>query len=228
MAQSTGVLSNGRDGVISTFVDDAHFSCLFPNNSGMGQRSFDGGNSLGSSPEGRRKSENVGVSTENSGQSSQRRRSRKPTPVEDVEKVSSVRRLSGSHRGRQLLSPTKKSAHSNPSKDAAPEGHRGNQLCSPPDGDERSNAGRRSVAERDVFRESLATTRARVRDLQRRGGPQQQNNRRRQLAAAEKRKDDLRSQDSAVFIGHSEQILSLAHRKDILFSAAADGTAKVG
>ena len=32
---------------------------------------------------------------------------------------------------------------------------------------------------------------------------------------------------TAVFTGHEEQVLALAHQGDMLFSASADGTAKV-
>lgn len=66
--------------------------------------------------------------------------------------------------------------------------------------------------------------RGRVRDLQSRGKPRSQKN---SVSADERRRAGPVTLTSTVFVGHSEQVLALAQHHDVLFSAAADGTAMV-
>lgn len=185
------------------------------------RQSFGEGPTYGSATQGRRREPgNIHVSPENDGTSGQQGR-RKPTPIEDSHVIFGARRRSARHGDRQPFSPAKRATRFGPSSGAAPEERRAIV------GSERTSPRRRAAATKDLSRGSVASTRDRVRDLQALGGPQWQNRSERSLAAEEKRQDDPRRRNSAVFVGHSGQVLSLAHRKDILFSAAADGTAKV-
>ncbi len=89
---------------------------------------------------------------------------------------------------------------------------------------ERQYSGKGDGAQQNP-QDSLLTIRGRVRDLQSRGRPRNQDREKMQPH------DDSRTagppRSSVVFIGHHEQLLALAFYKDILFSASADGTAKV-
>ncbi|CAM9520225.1 unnamed protein product [Scytosiphon promiscuus] len=191
-------------------------ACLRPKTA-IVRQSFEGDNRNTSSTEGDRRD------PEDARNPLDKRRQSTPMAVEGVGKVNGGGRTLGSHHRHQLSSPTKKTARFRPSLDRIPADPRANQRSDPLVANERSNTVRRGSAPRDVPDESVSATRARVRDLQARGGLSQRSAGVRSLRAAEARKGDS---DSAVFVGHSEQVLSLAHRKDILFSAAADGTAK--
>lgn len=90
---------------------------------------------------------------------------------------------------------------------------------------ERRNYGRGNVGQQ-IPQESVVTVRERVRDLQTRGRPRSQE-RAKMAPKDDSRKAGPRPKSSVVFIGHQEQLLALAYHEDILFSAAADGTAKV-
>lgn len=82
----------------------------------------------------------------------------------------------------------------------------------------------REEDQHDAFRESVAMVRDRVRSLQSRGKPRIREN---GLSADGRRRARPTPLSSAVFTGHSEQVLALAQHQDVMFSAAADGTAKV-
>lgn len=75
-----------------------------------------------------------------------------------------------------------------------------------------------------VCRESVDMVRGRVRDLQSR---EQYRSRKSGLSAGDHTKAGPTCLSSALFVGHSEQVLALAQHQDVMFSAAADGTAKV-
>lgn len=83
---------------------------------------------------------------------------------------------------------------------------------------------KREGHQHDVYREPVAMVRDRVRDLQSRGKPRSQQN---GLSVDDRGRVGPVFPSSAVFTGHSEQVLALAQHKDVMFSAAADGTAKV-
>lgn len=85
-------------------------------------------------------------------------------------------------------------------------------------------ADKREGVQDDGHREPVVTVRDHVRDLQSRDNRRSQEN---GLSADGRKRVDPVSLSSAVFIGHSEQVLALAQHKDVMFSAAADGTAKV-
>jgi len=74
--------------------------------------------------------------------------------------------------------------------------------------------------------DSVVAVRGRVRDLQSRGRPRSQE-REKMLPKEDSGRPVPMPTSSVVLIGHHEQLLALAFDKDILFSAAADGTAKV-
>eukprot|EP00903_Cladosiphon_okamuranus_P008391 g8067.t1 len=73
--------------------------------------------------------------------------------------------------------------------------------------------------------QSIAMVRGRVRDLQSREKPRSQKS---GLSADDNghTRGDPMSIYSGLFAGHSEQVLALAQHQDVMFSAAADGTAK--
>ena len=74
---------------------------------------------------------------------------------------------------------------------------------------------------------SIMTVRERVRDLQSRGQPRSRENGTTAPPTKGSKRVGVNPRSSVVFTGHHEQLLALAYHKDILFSAAADGTAKV-
>lgn len=81
-------------------------------------------------------------------------------------------------------------------------------------------------------RENVAAIRRRVRGLQgvgkgRQAGVTPPASGHAENSSTRDRRIDPGSRSSTVFTGHEGQILALAHHEDILFSAAADGTAKV-
>lgn len=84
----------------------------------------------------------------------------------------------------------------------------------------------RNNAQHDIYREpvDIDTVRGRVRDLQSRGKPRNKEN---GSSADSRGRAGPISLSSAVFVGHGEQVLALAQQQDVMFSASADGTAKV-
>lgn len=76
----------------------------------------------------------------------------------------------------------------------------------------------------DIDRGSVDMVRDRVRGLQ---SKEKARSRKNGSSADDRRRARPMPLSSAVFIGHSEQVLALAQHEDVLFSAAADGTAKV-
>ena len=93
------------------------------------------------------------------------------------------------------------------------------------DRNEGARADKGEDGEHCSFRESVAKVRDRVRGLQSRGKPRIKENG--LLAGSSRRRARPMPLSSAVFTGHCEQVLALAQHQDVLFSAAADGTAKV-
>ncbi|CAM9412333.1 unnamed protein product [Ectocarpus sp. 12 AP-2014] len=129
---------------------------------------------------------------------------------------------------RASFSPTDRSSVFESKSDASPPRPRRNNHRSPREmGGQRPYAGRETVEQEGAPLESVAAMRGRVRDMQARGRPRRKERGGRMPPADSRRGEgDPRLRSSAVFIGHSEQVLALARREDILFSASADGTAK--
>lgn len=130
---------------------------------------------------------------------------------------------------RASFSPTDRSSGFGSKSDASPHRPRRNDHRSPREmGGQRPYAGRATVEQEGVPLETVAAMRGRVRNMQARGRPRRQERVGRMPPADSRRGGgDPRLRSSALFIGHSEQVLALARREDILFSASADGTAKV-
>ncbi|CAM9459645.1 unnamed protein product [Ectocarpus sp. 6 AP-2014] len=129
---------------------------------------------------------------------------------------------------RASLSPTDRSSGFGSKSDASPARPRRNEHRSPQEmGGQRPYAGRETVEHEGAPLESVAAMRGRVRDMQARRRPRRQERGGRMPPADSRRGEgDPKLRSSAVFIGHSEQVLALARCEDILFSASADGTAK--
>lgn len=92
-------------------------------------------------------------------------------------------------------------------------------------------ANRSGGATGDHKRENVAAMRRRVRSLQDVGEGRQSGktpaSRHHEASSMIDRRANSESQSSTLFTGHEEQILALTRHGNILFSAAADGTAKV-
>ncbi|CAB1098754.1 unnamed protein product [Ectocarpus sp. CCAP 1310/34] len=129
---------------------------------------------------------------------------------------------------RASFSPTGRSSVFGSESDASPPRPRRNDHRSPREmGGQRPYAERETVEQGGAPLEPVAAMRSRVRDMQARGRPRRKERGGRMPPADSRRGEGDPRLRSSVFIGHSKQVLALARREDILFSASADGTAKV-
>lgn len=152
-----------------------------------------------------------------------------PTTGQGLRRVVNGRRASSTQDGDALSPPIKSVARVGPNSDAFSGTRSNNRII----GTEQSYAGRGKVGQREhsrgTSREMIATVRGSVRDLQTSRDRPRRQEIQEGLSARNNSSGggDPSLRSSAVFLGHTEQVLALARHKDILFSAAADGTAKV-
>lgn len=177
---------------------------------------------------GGREGTNAYFSVEQTDTSGKQRRSA-PTTGQGPHRVVDGRRSLRTQDGGAPSPPTKSTARVGPNLKAFP-GARSNNLNTRP---QRAHAGRgeveRQKPSREPSAETAATVRGRVRDLQISPGRPRRQESPGRLSTRDNctAGGDQRFKASAVFLGHTEQVLALARHKDILFSAAVDGTAKV-